>query len=70
MVPQSIDEDTRRRCEFACQLLAQAIVVLDGCGFDDPAAHAHLCLELVRDALDSGAGVAAAERGEGVRTPQ
>jgi hypothetical protein len=51
MVEQSIDQDTRSRCEAACRKLEEAIEELDGCGLDLYATHAHLCLELVREHL-------------------
>ena len=45
------DLETRRRAEVACAKLAEVIEELDALGFDAPATHAHLCLELMREYL-------------------
>ena len=45
----------RRRCDQACRKLSEAIEELDACGLFDAATHAHLCLDLVREALPRAA---------------
>jgi hypothetical protein len=45
------DLETRRRAELACTKLAEVIEELDALGFEAPATHAHLCLELMREYL-------------------
>jgi len=47
----AMDRERRRRCDQACRKLTEAIEELDACGLFDAASHAHLCLDLVRDAL-------------------
>jgi hypothetical protein len=51
----AMDRDRRRRCDEACRKLTEAIEELDACGLFDAATHAHLCLDLVRDALQATA---------------
>jgi hypothetical protein len=51
----SMDRDMRRRCDQACRKLSEAIEELDACGLFDAATHAHLCLDLVREALQEAA---------------
>jgi hypothetical protein len=49
----AIDPEIRRRCEAACAKLAQAVDELDALGLQAYATHAHLCLELVREYLET-----------------